>query len=1290
VFKKAFKIAITFGLLLAAHVGYVRLFAIVARRAQAGAERMIPLVPTTSRTMKEAIELAGKANGAGHWSADRDLPVRYYNKDRGYWMYAKGYERLNEGRQLRFKPFNLIWQSHDKKELKIVSSDEAIIDLDRPLGLAVKPGSPPMRVIHAQLTGNVRVRDDKGTVDRGDDLVIGPMPYAEYDEPTLQIRSDSDVVIQDREMWVNGFGLLIQLRPKEETEPAGGAPAAGFNGAKTAYLKRNVHIILKDVGRSGILPGTARPEQTAEGRTPMDIRCASEMQIDLPKPRLPLRVAPPAPPGPTLALFSRNVVVLRGKPNQTPDQLNCDHLRLTLLPGDKPDPAAPTTAPGNATATATPAASEAEAPADDGGALGGLTLRRAVATGHAVWLQSESQGTKVLCNELIYKKLAPEKPDETYLRADANKKIWVEKLDIAQDGPNRGKITSITTIRTVDATIFDDGQGRDPSSIVAGGPGLLETRPARDKPVERRAVWRDELVTQNELGIDKMPRKRIKLTGDPKFFDLAQGTNLDSKKEIIVWLKPKPETATASAATSTTTTTTTTTQTATASTQPAANGAFEIEKLRALVDVHLTSPGRIMIADEELVGVFETLTTPAAGNGQPATAKATAGAVAATPSTTPTTVAAPSSPAIVDAGAPAPQAGPQEKTKPAEPDVNVRAHRVWARILLRPKAEQGSAVANAGTDANTPGERRGGDDTQTEIQEVRLRGAVVFHQDPEPGKQRGTNVTGEAVDLTNLGENKMYFKVYLVDPFKVFALDPTTPVSPARVQAMIKALGNTVPLARVETDEFSVEGPIIGLDQRTDNAWVDGRGTLIQMAARGLLNDKGLDSPSTKAAQGQAQADVKLTPLKITWKQAMQFRGRSTNPRGIPVARAQFFADVRAEMEDSLLVCQEMTTYMDRVVQLYRPRRDKAASKADGDEAAAPEPKPQIALIDCLRKVRIISRKYDPESPSTLVQKQRIEGEHVTYDKLTGNFVVPCPGQVWLYSRKGQDSLATPLASPAPGTGTAPVPATTADRRTITPTANPTSRIAPNTRRATEVVGRNSSATVNAATATIDAAKAKVKAAPPPLPLELTQITFNDEMHGRFGTGKDADTTETRWADFFGDVQVLHSVVVNESTTFDFDNPPLEGTFLTAQTMRVISEPPPPGNKDPARNYLKAWENANACTADTTIQADRITYDSLKELFYAYGDEGREVIIVQQQVAGLPSTNARGSTACFNRKTGQSQVFDPKTVQLIDRKTGVRPTPIPLPEPKKVYPKPLVPIKPPTRSYFERKSFNGH
>ena len=154
----------------------------------------------------------GKSVRARALERDRDLPGRYYNKERGYWMYYKEYERRNDGKQFLFKPFALIWQSGDKKELKTVTADEAVMDLDRPLGLSVdKPGTPPLRVVNVVITGNVRIRDDRGTADTGDDLIIGPMAYAEYDEPTGQIPSESDVVIRGGNLRITGFGLRIAI-----------------------------------------------------------------------------------------------------------------------------------------------------------------------------------------------------------------------------------------------------------------------------------------------------------------------------------------------------------------------------------------------------------------------------------------------------------------------------------------------------------------------------------------------------------------------------------------------------------------------------------------------------------------------------------------------------------------------------------------------------------------------------------------------------------------------------------------------------------------------------------------------------------------------------------------------------------------------------------------------------------------------------------------------------------------------------------------------------------------------
>ena len=85
----------------------------------------------------------------------------------------------------------------------------------------------------------------------------------------------------------------------------------------------------------------------------------------------------------------------------------------------------------------------------------------------------------------------------------------------------------------------------DAANVVAHGPGRLETRPDRDKPVERIAIWQDRLIVKNKLGAEnEVLHKIIDLAGNrPCFIDNLQKTSIDSASWIQVWLKPKPASA---------------------------------------------------------------------------------------------------------------------------------------------------------------------------------------------------------------------------------------------------------------------------------------------------------------------------------------------------------------------------------------------------------------------------------------------------------------------------------------------------------------------------------------------------------------------------------------------------------------------------------------------------------------------------------------------------------------------------------------------------------------------------
>ncbi len=129
-------------------------------------------------------------------------------------MYAKEVVRVVEqdgvkydGKRVTMAPFALIWLSPDGKSAKTILSDRAVFDLNEPLSMNMNPGGKALKIKHAWIQENVLIRDNHGTPrDPSDDMNIGPLTAVEYDEPTLQIRSESDVVIQDRDMRVTGRG----------------------------------------------------------------------------------------------------------------------------------------------------------------------------------------------------------------------------------------------------------------------------------------------------------------------------------------------------------------------------------------------------------------------------------------------------------------------------------------------------------------------------------------------------------------------------------------------------------------------------------------------------------------------------------------------------------------------------------------------------------------------------------------------------------------------------------------------------------------------------------------------------------------------------------------------------------------------------------------------------------------------------------------------------------------------------------------------------------------------------
>ncbi|MCP5990489.1 hypothetical protein NL344_29125, partial [Klebsiella pneumoniae] len=80
-----------------------------------------------------------------------------------------------------------------------------------------------------------------------------------------------------RNLTAEGDGLLIQLRRRAAAVAAAGpgaAPGGGGGGgmagfeAEAVYLRRDVHIVVQNVGSTNILPGQSKPN--GAGQVPMD------------------------------------------------------------------------------------------------------------------------------------------------------------------------------------------------------------------------------------------------------------------------------------------------------------------------------------------------------------------------------------------------------------------------------------------------------------------------------------------------------------------------------------------------------------------------------------------------------------------------------------------------------------------------------------------------------------------------------------------------------------------------------------------------------------------------------------------------------------------------------------------------------------------------------------------------------------------------------------------------------------------------------------------------------------
>jgi hypothetical protein len=696
----------------------------------------------------------------------------------------------------------------------------------------------------------------------------------------------------------------------------------------------------------------------------------------------------------------------------------------------------------------------------------------------------------------------------------------------------------------------------------------------------------------------------------------------------------------------------------------------------------------------------------------------------------------------------------QAGNPPAEPLVIGSADRIWARLEIKPKPGQrtGSATGrNKGGERRAEGGGQGTDDSGRSVDEGRTRredktasstkpaskgprlnensaeirkvwmwGSVSLHQDPEQGKTKGQDASGEALYLDNRGKDKIITEIYQRDPNEKTYLPG--PLPPAQVENQdIKIAAAGILKMNQETDEAQVEGPGTLTQFNAKPTALPVNGDSITSGAAGDAAPRGKEREpqagirdSSALAQNEPESDPgssgskkpapaarpktragrpvsRSTPTTIAFSERMEFTGRTADPDGKPAARADFYGIVTAWMEDALLHCEEkMIAYTDRVVplaQLGAMSRSRPKAKPGGDvpesENAQSETddQPQLTLISCYRKALAINRVVDADTP-TVLEKRRIEADDVLdYDRRTGEFAIPGKGIVYLYDRSDNSSRAPGMSlDPKRDGSRSPAPV----QRTVTPTSGR----APS--RSSRSAGGAAPSTRPASSPGEPKASTESKTGEFP-PLVLTQISFNKGMRGRVAAGQQDEKVATNWYEFFGDIQLARAKVPDAQPTLNFDKLPNDGLFLTSQTLRVRSEPPPIGSppSTPARDYVKAWEKAYVWSNDKSLQSDVITYDSEKDLIYAFGEQGRGVIYAQQHAAGQPSSLGTAKAMRLNPKTGAMHFIDNASVQVIDKNSGARPDVAKPVDPDARKPKPpRKPFRLPSGN-VERRGFSG-
>jgi lipopolysaccharide export system protein LptA len=463
----------------------------------------------------------------------------------------------------------------------------------------------------------------------------------------------------------------------------------------------------------------------------------------------------------------------------------------------------------------------------------------------------------------------------------------------------------------------NQAQGQTATAL---GPGRLTLL---DKTKTRRSIeaqWRDTLVSSKDGDFDV-----LHLTGDAAFVDEENNQDLRAD-DLKVWLESKQPAAAASGA----------------KRPPPARSGAKSDDPQGRRPHHLIANGRVRAKSkefnihdaEQFVVWFEdappsaTLTPPAKGTTvTPARPAAPPGSSA--PSATPSTAPGPvvQTPATTPSGAKPAPAPPAEPRKP----VDLRARFVEAKVM------------------------RIGE--QNQLKQLKAKGAVHVTQEPAKAGQKGVDIHGESLQMLAYPDGNFL-----------------------TVEGATSSDLADADLARLEMDRMLILGPVVNINQRTNEAWVNGMGAMT------MESDTDFQGNKLK----------RVVPLTIHWDRSMYFDGKF----------AEFQGSIQAVQENARLACQQLQVFFDRPISLKEGEKD-------GQRA-------RVKNLMCDKSVRVEDSTFEK---NVLVKFQRIIAGAVSYDNEEERMWAVAdsthPGSVRLYQHE-DPSQPSPARSPRPATSSGP------------------------------------------------------------------------------------------------------------------------------------------------------------------------------------------------------------------------------------------------------------------------------